>query len=144
MTLSTRKQAPSKDSAEVTSEEQQTPQEDNEGRNKRPWWESLPSNKNQKNKVILDEYDKLKSSIPKWPWMTALKEGSGNSNPLTRKKTNRDKVRVVMTTTMQPKQDAETTVKPFKIISSADLEENMVPQTTITNGRHFPLLQTTE
>ena len=96
-------------------------------------------NKNQKNKVILDEYDKLKSSIPKWPWMTALKEGSGNSNPLTRKKTNRDKVRVVMTTTMQPKQAAETTVKPFKIISSADLEENMVPQTTITNGRHFPL-----
>ena len=40
---------------------------------KRPWWESLPSNKNQKNKVILDEYDKIKSSAPKWPWMTALK-----------------------------------------------------------------------
>ena len=34
MTLSKRKQ-PAKNSAEVTSEEQQTPKEDNEGRNKR-------------------------------------------------------------------------------------------------------------
>ena len=34
MTLSTRKQ-PAKNSAGVTSEEQQTPKEDNEGRNKR-------------------------------------------------------------------------------------------------------------
>merc|ERR1712129_560397 len=111
MTLSTRKQ-PAKNSAEVTSEEQQSPKEDNEGRNKRPWWESLPSNKNQKNKnkVILDEYDKLKSTVPKWPWMTALKEGSGNSNPITRKKTNRDKVRVVMTTAVPKLQMTETTV----------------------------------
>jgi len=66
----------------------------------RPWWESLSPNKNQKNKVILDEYDKLKSANTKWPWMTALKDGSGSSNPLTRKKTNSDKVRVVMTTTV--------------------------------------------
>jgi len=132
MTLASRKQPPKK-SAEVESEEEEKPEEDNEGRNKRPWWESLPSNKNQKNKVILDEYDKLKSSIPKWPWMSALKEGSGNSNPLTRKKTNRDKVRVVMTTEKMPK-ETETTMKPL-IMSSAEMneEENMVPQTTVTS-----------
>jgi len=134
MTLSTRKQ-PAKNSAGVTSEEQQTPKEDNEGRNKRPWWESLPSNKNQKNKVILDEYDKLKSSIPKWPWMTALKEGSGNSNPITRKKTNRDKVRVVMTTAVPKLQMTETTVKPLIIMSPdmSDMEENIMPLTTVTS-----------
>merc|ERR1719323_584707 len=84
MTLSMQKPPP-KNSAEVTPEEQQKPNEDNEGRNKRPWWESLSPNKNQKNKVILDEYDKLKSANTKWPWMTALKDGSGSSNPLTRK-----------------------------------------------------------
>ena len=43
---------------------------------KRPWWQSLPPNKNKKNKVILDEYDKLKSSLPKWPWIEALKSSS--------------------------------------------------------------------
>jgi len=142
MTLSSRKQPPKK-SAEDTTEEEATPENDNEGRNKRPWWESLPSNKNQKNKnkVILDEYDKLKSSIPKWPWMSALKEGSGNSNPLTRKKTNRDKVRVVMTTEKMPKQ-TETTMKPL-IMSSAEMEEdNMVPQTTVTSqDNELPMIK---
>ena len=43
---------------------------------KRPWWQSLPPNKNKKNKVILDEYDKLKSSLPKWPWIEALKSST--------------------------------------------------------------------
>jgi len=142
MTLSSRKQPPKK-SAEDTSVEEEITQENNEGRNKRPWWESLPSNKNQKNKnkVILDEYDKLKSSIPKWPWMSALKEGSGNSNPLTRKKTNRDKVRVVMTTEKMAKQ-TETTMKPL-IMSSAEMEEdNMVPQTTVTSQEdQLPMME---
>merc|ERR1711976_214399 len=52
---------------------------------------------------------------------------------LTRKKTNRDKVRVVMTTEKMPK-ETETTMKPL-IMSSAEIneEENMVPQTTVTS-----------
>ena len=39
---------------------------------KQPWWQSLPPNKNKKNKVILEQYDKLKSSLPEWPWIGNL------------------------------------------------------------------------
>merc|ERR1711935_670251 len=67
--------------------------------------------------------------------MTALKEGSGNSNPITRKKTNRDKVRVVMTTAVPKLPMTETTVKPLIIMSPdmSDTEENIMPLTTVTS-----------
>ena len=103
MTLSSRKPESSSSSnseSQANPKPNETTAENNEGRNKRPWWQSLPSGKNQKNKVILEEYDKLKSSLPKWPWMSALKEGgSGNQarKPLKRKNV-KDTVRVVMTT----------------------------------------------
>ena len=65
----------------------QEPSEEKQGlemRVKQPWWQSLPPNKNKKNQVILEEYDKLKSSLPEWPWIEALKSAK-NEPALTRK-----------------------------------------------------------
>lgn len=91
--------------------------EESEGQNKKAWWESLPQNKMDKNKVILEEYDKLKSSMPEWPWIEALKA----SSPLSRKKVQRDKVRVVRpastteetTTTVSSTLDDSTTSEMY-------------------------------
>ena len=99
MTLASRKPAESQKEPSGTQTESENSPDDENNRAKRPWWQNLPSKKNQKNKVILEEYDKLKSSLPEWPWMAALKKTDQNSNPLTRKTVNRDTVRVVMTST---------------------------------------------
>ena len=99
MTLASRKPAENQKEPSGTQTESKNSPDDENNRAKRPWWQNLPSKKNQKNKVILEEYDKLKSSLPEWPWMAALKKTDQNSNPLTRKTVNRDTVRVVMTST---------------------------------------------
>ena len=100
--------------------------ENNEGRKKRPWWESLPYNKNQKNKNILEQYDKLKSSVPEWPWMSTLKEANATIDvPLTRKKV-KDTVRVVMSTT-------GSTEKPIMRLKTTS-EATLMPSTTTTTS----------
>jgi hypothetical protein len=43
---------------------------------KRPWWQSLPNAQGQKNQAIRQQYDELKSSVPDWPWIQALKASS--------------------------------------------------------------------
>ena len=117
MTLASRKPAESQKEPSGTQTESENSPDDENNRAKRPWWQNLPSKKNQKNKVILEEYDKLKSSLPEWPWMAALKKTDQNSNPLTRKTVNRDTVRVVMTstpvsTTSTTGLESMSTVKP--------------------------------
>ena len=44
------------------------------------WWEALPAKRKDKNKIILEELDKLRESVPDWPWLgnhslTGLKRG---------------------------------------------------------------------
>ena len=43
------------------------------------WWEALPAKRKDKNKVILDELDKLRESVPDWPWL-------GNNSSLLQKR----------------------------------------------------------
>ena len=115
MTLANRK--PTGEKKESSEAESESVSKDVKVTTKRPWWQNLPPKKSQKNKVILEEYDKLKSSLPEWPWMAALKKTDQNSNPLTRKTVNRDTVRVVMTstpvsTTSTTGLESMSTVKP--------------------------------
>ena len=78
LTLSRHTEAPkNKEKGESTSNQKLSTEEgglkqDDNSKVKIPWWQSLPPNKNKKNKVILDQYDKLKSSLPEWPWIDAL------------------------------------------------------------------------
>lgn len=78
LTLSRHTEAPKNEEKEdsnsnqkLSTEEGDLKQDDN-SKVKIPWWQSLPPNKNKKNKVILEQYDKLKSSLPEWPWIDAL------------------------------------------------------------------------
>ena len=78
LTLSRHTEAPknkekedSNSNQKLSTEEGDLKQDDN-SKVKIPWWQSLPPNKNKKNKVILEQYDKLKSSLPEWPWIDAL------------------------------------------------------------------------
>ena len=132
MTLSARKPSIKKDDEDKTdtTDNSSSESKSNEGATKTPWWQSLPSNKKNKNKVILEEYDKLKSSVPDWPWMAALRKGSANAkNPLTRTQA-KDTVRVVMSSTAAstPAESAtaETTEKPIK-----EMKEEMAEADTI-------------
>ncbi len=132
MTLSARKPSIKKDDEDKTdtTDNSSSESKSNEGPTKTPWWQSLPSNKKNKNKVILEEYDKLKSSVPDWPWMAALRKGSANAkNPLTRTQA-KDTVRVVMSSTAAstPAESAtaETTEKPIK-----EMKEEMAEADTI-------------
>lgn len=125
MTLAARK--PPQASTESSNEESSEEQKSNDALStKRPWWQSLPSNKVNKNKVILDEYDKVKASMPEWPWLSALK-GAGSNNPLTRSKVTN---RVVMTTT-EMMQDTSSTTTPSMI--DTENEETKVMTTMKTN-----------
>ena len=75
LTLSRHTEAPKNKEKESTSNQKLSTEDlkqDDNSKVKIPWWQSLPPNKNKKNKVILEQYDKLKSSLPEWPWIDAL------------------------------------------------------------------------
>ena len=125
MTLASRK-PPNQNQNTEEANETKTETEPDQNLNKRPWWQNLPSKKNQKNKVILEEYDKLKSSLPEWPWMAALKNEKQSNSPLTRK-TVKDTVRVVMTSTASTEQPPLTSTSQMTTkTTSTD------PTTTVT------------
>ena len=135
MTLASRKPANQNENTEKTNEtESETKTEADQNRNKRPWWQNLPSKKNQKNKVILEEYDKLKSSLPEWPWMTALKNSEKQQNgPLTRK-TVKDTVRVVMTSTASTEQPLPSSTSQITTTTTTS-SSSSDPTTTITESK---------
>ena len=125
MTLASRK-PPNQNQNTEEANETKTETEPDQNLNKKPWWQNLPSKKNQKNKVILEEYDKLKSSLPEWPWMAALKNEKQSNSPLTRK-TVKDTVRVVMTSTASTEQPPLTSTSQMTTkTTSTD------PTTTVT------------
>lgn len=129
MTLANRK--PTGEKKESSEAENESMSKDVKAPTKRPWWQNLPPKKSQKNKVILEEYDKLKSSLPEWPWMAALKKTDQNSNPLTRKTVNRDTVRVVMTST------------PLSTMSTTDLKNQPQSMSTVKPEMSTSTLTTT-
>ncbi len=129
MTLANRK--PTGEKKESSEAENESMSKDVKAPTKRPWWQNLPPKKSQKNKVILEEYDKLKSSLPEWPWMAALKKTDQNSNPLTRKTVNRDTVRAVMTST------------PVSTMSTTDLKNQPQSMSTVKPQMSTSTLTTT-
>ena len=128
MTLASRKPPKSPENDQESENKTDDKALGNDVTTKRPWWQNLPSKKNQKNKVILEEYDKLKSSLPEWPWMAALKKDQQQNNtpPLTRK-TVKDTVRVVMTSTDKP---LTSTPQITQTTSSSTL----MPDTTVVTA----------
>ena len=128
MTLASRKPPKSPETDEESENKTDDKALGNDVTTKRPWWQNLPSKKNQKNKVILEEYDKLKSSLPEWPWMAALKKDQQQNNtpPLTRK-TVKDTVRVVMTSTDKPL----TSTPQITQTTSSKSSSTLMPDTTV-------------
>lgn len=117
MTLSARKPASqtSTDDEDTSGEQKSNEASSGAPSTKRPWWQSLPAKKKNKNQVILDEYEKIKSTLPEWPWMSALKNGNTPTGLTRSKLTNR----VVVTTSNKPETSISsttttTTLKPME------------------------------